>query len=176
MCRTQRRVFLCALAGMALVTSLATPPVQAAGGALDGTLPALRTPAGATRTLAEYRGRVVLLNFWATWCAPCREEMPDLDRVHAKLDPRQAAIVGIAADEVADVQAFLGKLKVQYPILVGSPDPVYAWSAQLGNQAMGLPFSVLLDRQGKVRWMKSGGRLTEAEVQAEIRKLLAPAG
>jgi thiol-disulfide isomerase/thioredoxin len=159
---------------MALATARAQTSAEAANGALDGKLPALRTPAGAPQTLAAYRGRVVLLNFWATWCAPCREEMPELNRLDATLDHRRAAVVGIAADEPAEVQSFLGKLKVQYPNLVGAPDPVYAWSAQLGNQAMGLPFSVLLDRQGKVRWMKSGGKLTQREVHAEMVKLLGP--
>lgn len=170
---SRRCALLCALAWTTLAQ---TTVAQAADSALDGALPALKTPAGAAQTLAAYRGRVVLLNFWATWCAPCREEMPELNRVDAALDHRRAAVVGIAADEVADVQAFLGKLKVQYPILVGAPDPVFAWSARLGNQAMGLPFSVLLDRQGKVRWMKSGGRLTQAEVQAEMARLLGPTG
>lgn len=169
-----RRVLCTAMVGLAL--SAVSASVGAADGAFDGTVPPLRTPAGAIQTLAAYRGRVVLLNFWATWCGPCREEMPDLDRLDATLEHKRAAIVGIAADEPAEVQAFLGKLKVRYPILVGAPDPVYAWTARLGNQAMGLPFSVLLDHQGRVRWMKSGGRLTQAEVQAQMAKVLATTG
>ena len=89
------------------------------------------------------------------------------------LDHQQAVVIGVAANEPAEVRTFLTRLKVQYPIVVGKPDPVLAWSAQLGNRAMGLPFTVLLDGAGQLRWMKSGGRLTLAEAQAQIQKLLA---
>ena len=134
--------------------------------------PALVDPAGTAASLDAWRGRVVLLNFWATWCVPCREEMPDLDRLDATLDHRQAVVIGVAANTPAEVRTFLVRMKVKYPILVGKPDPVLAWSAQLGNQGLALPFSVLFDARGQVRWMKSDGRLTYAEAQQQVRKLL----
>ena len=136
--------------------------------------PALVDPAGAPVSLDAWRGRVVLVNFWATWCAPCREEMPDLNRLDATLDHRQAVVIGVAANTPKEVQAFLARMKVQYPILVGKPDPVLAWSAKLGNQGLGLPFSALFDARGQLRWMKSGERVTLAEAQAQMRKLLPP--
>lgn len=152
-------------------------PAQAAAAAgsvdlLQQGVPPLVTPAGASTRLDAYRGRVVLLNFWATWCGPCREEMPELDRLDAALDDRQAVVIGIAANEPAEVRDFLAKLPVRYPILVGAPDPVFAWTARLGNHSMGLPYTVLLDASGQVRWVKSGGKLTLAEAQSQIRKLL----
>jgi peroxiredoxin len=99
--------------------------------------------------------------------------MPELNRLYAHVDKRQIAVVGVAADEPADVKAFVAKLGIHYPIATGDPDQLFAWSAKLGNANEGLPFSVLLDATGKVRWTKSGGRLTAAEVSAVIDNLLA---
>ena len=167
----RRLVVMSILALPLAVTSHAAAPAVPADLLRQG-VPALVTPAGAGTSLDAYRGRVVLLNFWATWCGPCREEMPDLDRLDATLDHGQAVVVGVAANEPAEVRAFLAKLKVRYPIVVGAPDPVFAWTAKLGNRSLGLPFTVLLDSKGQLRWVKSGGKLTLAEAQAQIHKLL----
>lgn len=155
------------------LTPLARAVAAEAGDVLQRDVPRLVTPAGAAASLDVYRGRVVLLNFWATWCGPCLKEMPDLDRLNASLDHRQAVVIGIAADGPAEVRAFLGKVKVQYPLLVGEPDAVFAWTAQMGNRSLGLPFSVLVDGRGQVRWTRSGA-VTAEEVRAQLQKLLPP--
>ena len=124
----KRLVVVLTLAMPLLVTSHAAAPAVPVD-LLRQDVPALVTPAGAGTSLDAYRGRVVLLNVWATWCGPCREEMPDLDRLDAALDHSQVAVVGVAANEPAEVRAFLAKLKVRYPIVVGAPDPVFAWTA-----------------------------------------------
>ena len=167
-----RRLFL-ALLLVALPAAAVLAAAPGAANVLSRGVPPLVTPAGSATSLDAYRGRVVLLNFWATWCGPCREEMPDLNRLDTMLDHQKAVVIGVAANEPGEVRTFLTRLKVQYPILVGKPDPVLAWSAQLGNKAMGLPFTVLLDGTGQLRWVKSGGRLTLAEAQAQMQKLLA---
>jgi thiol-disulfide isomerase/thioredoxin len=116
---------------------------------------ALPDLAGQTTTLAKWHGKIVLLNFWATWCAPCRAEMPML----AKLQREQAAnglqVVGIAMDQPASAAAFLKQRPVDYPILIGiDADPVP--TTTFGDTAGLLPYSVLIGRDGRVLKTKLG--------------------
>jgi thiol-disulfide isomerase/thioredoxin len=99
----------------------------------------------------DFDGRVVLVNFWATWCAPCREEMPMLNEVYRSLAPRGLDVVGIALDDVARAREFAERLGIDYTILVGAGD-VMATGLAYGNQAGLLPYTVLIDRDGVVRW------------------------
>ncbi len=115
----------------------------------------------------------MLVNFWATWCVPCRKEMPELDRLAAHVDAKRVAVLGVAADDPDAVKAFVTKIGVHYPIATAELDPAIAWSVSLGNRNQGLPFTVLLDAQGRVLWQKSGGQLTEREVSAAIAKFSA---
>jgi len=104
---------------------------------------------------ADFQGKVLLINFWATWCEPCREEMPML----AKLQQDRAAsglqVVGIAMDEMQNVREFLRAVAVDYPILVGGGDVMQA-SYDYGNASGMLPYSVLVDRGGTIRWQYAG--------------------
>ncbi len=103
---------------------------------------------GRRQLLAQYRGRPVLLNFWATWCHPCREEMPALAAAQ-KAHP-EARIIGIAMDRPEAVRAWLAETPVDYPIwqgLAGDRDP----SAFFGDTQGLLPYSVLIDAEGRVR-------------------------
>ena len=153
------------LAGAALVLAATAAPAAAPQ-------PALTDLQGEPFLLDDYRGRVVLLNFWATWCAPCLREMPELDRVAGEIDPERAVVLGVAADDPDEVSKFVEKLRIGYRVASGNPDDVFAWTAALGNAALGLPFSVLLDAAGDVRWLKSGGTVTAAEVTALIDQQL----
>jgi thiol-disulfide isomerase/thioredoxin len=104
-------------------------------------------------TIAALRGRVVLVNFWAPWCGPCREEMPMLDRLRQQVKGKGIEVIGIALDNKPEVQAYLRKNPVHYPIWLGDDQSMDLLPA-LGNAAIGLPFTVLLDRQGRqvARW------------------------
>ena len=135
--------------------------------------PALTSPSGEAFVAGDYGDRVRLINFWAAWCAPCRVEMPDLDELQAHYDPQQFTVIGVAADEMDLVNQFLGKVPVDYPIYVGDPDAVFAWSSKLGNRVLGLPFSVLVDGDDNIRWVKSGGRIAVAELTPVIDAVLA---
>jgi thiol-disulfide isomerase/thioredoxin len=155
-----------------LCAVLALPGVVASAAATRSQ-PALTDLQGNPLALQDYRGRVVLLNFWATWCTPCRVEMPELSQLSRQLDSQRAVVIGVAADDRAAVQAFVRKSPVDYRVAVGDPDAVFAWSESLGNVTVGLPFSVLLDAKSVVRWRNSGGTLDPKEVTRLVQRLLA---
>lgn len=100
-------------------------------------------------------GRPVLINFWASWCAPCIEEMPELQRFAQSQDDAGVQVLGIALDEAAAVQAFLQKVAVDYPILLDVPGPADS-SVQLGNPRGALPYTVLVDADGRLRKQRLG--------------------
>lgn len=148
----------------AVITSIATAQIPDP--------PALRSPDGVLFDLEKYADRPLLVNFWATWCLPCRIEMPDLDELQSHFDAEQFTVLGIATDEADAVIDYLETLPVSYPIYAGDPDQVFAWSEQLGNRVLGLPFSALIDRTGTVRWVKMGGRISVEEMQPLVEELL----
>ena len=102
--------------------------------------------------------------------------MPELDRVSREIDPDSAVVIGVAADDPAEVSKFVEKLQIGYRVASGDPDAVFAWTAALGNVALGLPFSVLLDAKGDVRWYKSGGTVTAEEVAGLIEQQVREQG
>ncbi len=115
----------------------------------------METPDGGLLRMETFRHRPLLLNFWATWCPPCVEEMPLLDGFYQKKLPNRFQIVGIAVDQREPVQRFLARTPVGYPIvlagLAGS-----ALSRSLGNSSGGLPFSAFFDAGGALRTRKMG--------------------
>ncbi len=106
-------------------------------------------------TPADFSGKTILLNFWATWCAPCREEMPMLMELQRKYASNGLQVIGIALDDVQSVKNFVSTYGISYPVLVGSED-VFATSAAYGNEEGVLPYSVLIDKTGIVRWQYAG--------------------
>ena len=121
--------------------------------------------------LAGRRGKVVLLNVWATWCGPCRFEIPELQRIHDAYGARGFEVVGVSVDEsgVESVKQFIAEQdKMTYPVVM---DP----QGQLANilQTSVLPTSVLLDRNGKIIWKKYEAILeNDRELDAAIKKAL----
>lgn len=127
----------------------------------------LATPGGERVDAERFAGRAMLVNFWATWCAPCRREMPVLqaasDRHGDKL-----AVIGIALDDPEPVASFVDELGIDYTILVGQDEALDAQSAW-GNDVGAMPYTVLVGRDGRVRWLHYG------EVTAdELDEALAP--
>jgi peroxiredoxin len=118
----------------------------------------------------DFNGQVLVVNFWATWCAPCREEMPMLDSVHEQFAPQGLAVVGIALDDVQRARDFAESLAIDYTILVGAQD-VMATGLSWGNRAGLLPYTVVVDREGIVRWTYLG-ELKRDVLLAEIEPLL----
>jgi len=121
---------------------------------------------------ADYDGEVLLLNFWASWCAPCVEEMPMLSRVQQAHASEGLRVLGIALDDPARAADFAASMALSYPILLGGADVVVT-GRRYGNHTGMLPFSVLIDRKGVIRWTQLG-QLEGEKLEQEIRVLLAP--
>ncbi len=115
----------------------------------------LETLSGETFKLSDLRGKLVLVNFWATWCAPCLDEIPLLVEIQNRFASRGLQIVGPALDEPDRVRASLPRLKIQYPILIGEEQIPVVMDA-LGDRLGALPFSVLISPGGNVLARKHG--------------------
>jgi len=141
-----------------------------AGGTGKGALPTARLMdlAGRTRELSEWRDRVLICNFWATWCAPCREEIPLLVATRSKYAFAGVEVVGIAVDNPAKVRDFAASFNISYPILLAEADGLDLMR-QLGNSAGGLPYTVVTNRQGSVVHRKLG-----AFKAADLDAILGP--
>ena len=124
---------------------------------------------GKPQALSQWRGQVVVLNFWASWCAPCREEMPDFAALQAQHRAEGVVFVGVAIDNSANVTQFLQRQPVDYPILIGE-GAALALASQLGNPSGALPYTVVLDRDGRVA-LRHLGRLPHATLDTALRKI-----
>jgi thiol-disulfide isomerase/thioredoxin len=136
----------------ALKAKSAAPPPGVIVAERGGIVPAmtLLDPDGRKVALpAAWAGRPTLVNLWATWCAPCLKEMPDLQAFAARQGPAGVRVVGIALDDAAAVRDFLRAHGIRYPVLVDAPGPADA-GVRLGNPAGVLPYSVLVSAEGRV--------------------------
>jgi thiol-disulfide isomerase/thioredoxin len=138
----------CSPAAVAALLLAVAWPAAATDGAVPAPAFTLASRGGGEVSLADLKGQVVMINFWASWCGPCRQEFPALDQIYAKYRPMGFTLVAINVEsEKADAEKFLGATPVSFPILF---DPDNAVSGQYGVSAM--PTTVLVDRQGRVRW------------------------
>ena len=141
------------------------PPVI--GTAVDISLKDL---AGIDQALSSYRGRLVVLNFWATWCIPCRREMPDLAAIQNAYAPFGVQVIGASADQLTDrpkVVQFIREAKVNFPVWLGATTA----DMQKFGVGPGLPATVIINRDGKIVWVKPTV-INEAELKKELDRLL----
>jgi thiol-disulfide isomerase/thioredoxin len=136
------------------------------------TLMALSLPdtQGREQPLAQWKGRVIVVNFWATWCEPCREEMPEFVHSQTELGPKGVQFVGIAIDELDKVSQFQKAIELNYPVLMGGYGAIEL-SKTMGNRLAALPFTVIIDRQGNVAHTQLG-RLKPPQLRSILTKLL----
>ena len=120
--------------------------------------------------LEQWRGKVLVINFWATWCAPCREEIPVFVKLQEQYGVKGLQFVGISIDQVDKTAEFARNFKINYPSLIGTFDTIEV-SRQAGNQKRVLPYTVILDRKGNVVAAELGG-LTAEKLEALISPLL----
>jgi peroxiredoxin len=127
----------------------------------------LESLAGQRISLSDYRGHVVLVNFWATWCSPCRDEMPTLEAAYQAHKEERFVVLGVnAGDPPAAVAAFAGELGISFPILLDENSQVMK-----GYRVLGLPMSLLLTRDGIIE-VRHVGYLTKAQLDSYLAELL----
>jgi peroxiredoxin len=134
----------------------------------DFELPALD---GQMRRPSEFEGRVIVLNFWATWCPPCVRELPMLARVQREQEERGLTIIGIAEDDEASVRRFLERYPAGFLHLLNAPGRSDL-GRRYGNLRSVLPYTVVIDRQGEIAWRRYG-ELNERELMRQLEPLLA---
>ena len=156
-----------------LPTSRAVSPEEAATAVKDLMALTLSDHTGAMHPLKQWEGKVLVINYWATWCAPCKEEMPAFARIFSKYSSNGVQFIGISSDSPDEIKTFLGATTatpINYPLLLGKID-VMQTSAKLGNAVQALPFTVILDREGKIYASKLG-RLSEETLERHLKTLL----
>ena len=125
---------------------------------------------GRSRNVSEWQGKVLVINFWATWCPPCLEEIPHFINLQDKYGDQGLQFLGIALEDVDAVTSFANKLGINYPILLGEQE-VIKLGVKLGNRIGGLPYTVILDRSGNINFIKVGP-LSVSEAEQIITSLL----
>ncbi|TPV97120.1 MAG: TlpA family protein disulfide reductase [Myxococcales bacterium FL481] len=151
-------------------TNVASP--EAVSGEAKVGAPALsaKTASGGGVDLATLRGKVVVLDFWASWCAPCREELPELERLHAELGGQGLEIIGISVDEQrADMDAFLAEMPLSFTVVYDEGQVI----AQRWNPPK-MPTSYLIDTDGNIDYIQAGFTAADGqELEQRVREMLA---
>ncbi len=125
---------------------------------------------GQTHTSSEWDGKVVVVNFWATWCPPCLKELPTFIKLQARYAERGLQFIGIALDDHQKVQTFVKKMGINYPVLLGNQE-VIAVAQRFGNRLGALPFTAVIDREGYIQW-RHAGEMHEQKAEQVILSLL----
>ena len=166
-----RRTFMSVAAG-ALVTGLAVAWWRQRSEALpEATLAALwatefEQPDGSPLALAPFKGQPLVVNFWATWCTPCVEEMPLLNAFYQQNKSKSWQVLGLAIDQPSAVKRFLGQYPVEYPVGMAGLNGT-ALMTELGNLQGGLPFTLVIDAQQGLR-MRKLGKLSEDDIRSWV--------
>jgi len=151
------------LAGAGLAWWRYQPHAVAAGAQAALWHLSFETPSGTQLALAPLRGKPLLINFWATWCPPCVEELPLLDRFYRENSVNGWQVVGLAVDQPTPVKAFLGKMPLSFPVGLAGLDGTDLGKS-LGNLSGALPFTVVLNARGDIAQRKMG-KVSEADLQ-----------
>lgn len=125
---------------------------------------------GVSQALSQYKGKIIVLNFWATWCAPCREEMPELSQLYTEYKSKNVVVLGIAVDELALVKEFSLATPVSYPLFAAENDGMNL-GVNLGNDKGVLPYTVIINADGSV--VKTFfGRINKSLISSTLKPLL----
>lgn len=157
---------LCALLGAVVVVA----PASALDAGAKMPEIGLKDLSGKTVDLSSLAGKVVIIDFWATWCAPCKEELPELEKLHKKYGSKGLAVLGVSIDKEAGVvKPFLDKMKITFPVV---HDAGHALAGKYAPPRM--PSSYIVDKKGIVRYVHGGYRASDAaEFEKQVQELLA---
>ncbi len=138
--------------------------------------PAFSLPgmAGEQHAISEWDGDILAINFWATWCQPCKEEVPEFVELQEKYRDRGVTFIGVAIDEKAPVSKFMARYDMNYPVLIGEQAAIDAARAY-GNRIGALPYTAFVDRDGKVVHVHRG-RLPLEEADSILSELVGASG
>lgn len=125
---------------------------------------------GNPQTSQQWQHKIIVINFWATWCPPCRKELPEFINLQREYGAKGLQFVGIAIDELEDVRRFAAITKFNFPVLIGNADALHL-SERLGNRLQGLPYTVIFNRDGEVVY-RSTGAIGPDVVRSAISPLL----
>lgn len=146
--------------------ALTTPEPAAVANLFGQTLP---DASGKEQSLAQWRGKILIVNFWATWCGPCVEEMPELTHLQHELPAKNMQIIGVGIDSPANVADFAAKLKISYPLYVAGMRGTEL-TRLFGNQSGGLPYTVLIAADGHIKKTYLG-RLKIEELRQDLASM-----
>ena len=123
---------------------------------------------GNQHSISEWQGKILVINFWATWCPPCRKEIPEFIALQQQYAAHGLQFIGIAIDDQDAVEEYLASTKINYPMLIGGINGI-ALAHQLGNSVDAVPFTLVVDRQGQIIYRHPGGLSRE-----RITEIIAP--
>jgi thiol-disulfide isomerase/thioredoxin len=129
-----------------------------------------QTPDGKSINSAQWQGKVLVVNFWASWCPPCIEEMPTLDLLSQEFLQQNVLFVGIGIDSPSNIREFLINTPVSYPIVIGGLEGSNL-SKQLGNTQGALPYTIIINSKGKAVFSKLG-KISEDELRKAIKEAI----
>lgn len=130
----------------------------------------LADPSGQTHAISEWDNKIRVINFWATWCPPCRKEIPELIAIHKEYANQGVVVIGIAIDDLEAVNDYLNETPINYPLLMASDNGIDL-SRQLGNGIEAIPFTLITDFSGQIIY-RHPGRLDKTDIEAIIKPLL----
>ncbi|MGZ8152518.1 MAG: TlpA family protein disulfide reductase [Methylovulum sp.] len=133
-------------------------------------LPVFSLPdlSGKQHSITEWRGKLLIINFWATWCPPCRKEIPEFIKLQEQYAAKGLQFIGVALDDRDAVDEYLKSTKINYPLLIGGNEGIVL-NQQLGNNVQAVPYSIVVDQRGQIVYRHQGEFSRE-----KILEIIAP--
>lgn len=155
--------------GLGMTARHLFPPIEKN---LVSALPEFNLPdlSGQQHNISEWRGKVLVINFWATWCPPCRKEIPDFIALQEQYAAQGLQFIGIAIEDRAVVAEYLAASKINYPILLGGENGL-TLAHQLGNNVDAVPYTLVVDKQGQIIY-RHPGEFSKEQIEEVIEPLL----